>query len=220
VSLEDRIPDTSVLCEFLRFSDGQSAFDRHRTINMNDVTTRQKTTSQPGKAVTQTGTPQIIDQHKRASCGLHFPHQYYGIIFCQVMQKQAAHHNIILGLRKRILQRVAKCKPNIFSIRRRRLASRKSDGRRTDIAAFDIHCNPFPFSSLGKSNGKIAAAGGNVQDGNRTIQTGALEIPSYGSPDGQISPAPPVDPPQSSQSLFMRDTVEGRVVHQLRLEIS
>jgi hypothetical protein len=56
VSLEDRIPNASSLCKLLRFSDGQCTFDGHGAINMNNMTTRQETTPQPGKAVTQTGT--------------------------------------------------------------------------------------------------------------------------------------------------------------------
>ena len=125
----------------------------------------------------------------------HLLHQKYWIFCRQVMQKKAAHHNIILGLWKRLLQRVAKCEPDIPTIRCRSLASRKSDGSGTDVAAFNIHCNPRPFSSLRESNGEVSTAGGNVQNGNRTIETDVLEISSNGSPDCQISPTPPVDPP-------------------------
>ena len=133
------------------------------------MTLRENSAAQPGQPITKPCAPQIINEDQLRCRRFHTMEQQNGICFVQMMQKQAAHHDIVCWLRKGLLKCVALKKSYVVTMGRCCLVRCKSQGGGADVATIDRDRNAVSLSETGQSNGKIATPSRKIQDGQRSF---------------------------------------------------
>ena len=160
--------ETCLFREDMGFVCRERTLDRHGAVDMNDMARRQDSASQPGQPVSESRSPQIVNQDQLHGGLSHALQKSDCIALSQMMQKQAAHHDIVCRLRKRLLQCVAQMKADIIQPCCHGLFSCKCDRRRANVAPVNAYGALLTFRDSCKTDCQISATGSNVQNGERS----------------------------------------------------
>jgi hypothetical protein len=164
----------------------------------------------------QTGptAEQIIDQDHVPGLGRHLLHQVHGLLFCEVMQKQRAHHNVKTR-GQRFVQNVGDKKIN-FHVGKLSVSSRMLDGNWAHIATceFQLHIRTKRMPCEPAKN--IATTRSNVED-TEPPASFTLQLTER-IPQNIRTATPEIDASQTTQRLAVTVNFQVRPVHQFRLQ--